>query len=168
MHDQHGIRRYREADIGSMGKEKMIALLYEKMVGCYEQAQRAIAEGDRVTMTDRISHIQRIITELSGALDSSVGGDIALNLAALYDYVFLENLQVLADSDPRHLQNCQRVLCPLLEAWRQLPPGTAARAARDQAAGAGGPDPAPDASDVLDAPDRPANPEAPIVLVDNS
>ena len=168
MHDQHGIRRYREADIGSMGKEKMIALLYEKMVGCYEQAQRAIAAGDRVTMTDRISHIQRIITELSAALDSNVGGDIALNLAALYDYVFLENLQVLADSDPRHLQNCQRVLCPLLEAWRQLPPGTAARAARDHAAGTSGPDPAPNASDARDGPERPSDHEAPIVLVDSS
>ena len=121
MHDQDGIRRYREADIGSVGKEKLIALLYEKMVGCYRQAERAIAAGDRVTMTDRVSRVQRIITELSGALDVTVGGDIARDLAALYDYVFLENLQVLADSDPLHLQNCQRVLCPLLEAWRQVP-----------------------------------------------
>ena len=121
MHDQDGIRRYREADIGSVGKEKLIALLYEKMVGCYRQAERAIAAGDRVTMTDRVSRVQRIITELSGALDVTVGGDIARDLAALYDYVFLENIQVLADSDPLHLQNCQRVLCPLLEAWRQVP-----------------------------------------------
>ncbi len=151
MHDQDGIRRYREADIGSMGKEKLIALLYEKMVDCYRQAEQAIAAGDRVTMTDRVSHVQRIITELSSALDITVGGDIALNLAALYDYVFLENLAVLADSDPRHLQNCQRVLCPLLEAWRQVPTGTAARTVRDQATGAGDPgEPSPQAVDTAE------------------
>ena len=169
MHDQHGIRRYREADIGSMGKEKMIALLYEKMIGCYRQAERAIAAGDRVLMADRIGHIQRIITELNGALDDAVGGDIARNLAALYDYIFLENLQVLTDSDPGHLQNCQRVLCPLLEAWRQIPPGTGTRAAREHAANAPGPNPAnsdPDRPNDRDAPTEagePAGEESPLL-----
>ena len=159
MHDQHGIRRYREADFGSMGKEKLIALLYEKMVDCYRQAEQAIAAGDRVTMTDRVSHVQRIITELSSALDVTGGGDIALNLAALYDYVFLENLAVLADSDPRHLQNCQRVLCPLLEAWRQVPTGTAARAVRDQATDASGPgEPTPQAVDTTEGEESPPIP----------
>lgn len=131
MHDQHSIDRYREADVASMGKEKLIALLYDKMITCYEQAAGALASSDRITMTARIGHVQRIVTELSDALDVTAGGEVARDLAALYDYVFLENLQILADSDPRHLENCQRVLLPLREAWHQLPVATAVAAGDD-------------------------------------
>lgn len=125
-----GIQSYLEADIKSLSQEKLLVLLYEKMARDLLAAHRAMETGDRVTMNERISHSQRIIAELHSALDHSVGGEIPANLEALYDYLFAEHLAALVDQDTRHVDNCLAVIKPLLEAWRQIPPGTAREAAR--------------------------------------
>ena len=44
MYDPRSIRRYQEADVNSMSKEKMIILLYEKMITCFQQAEKALGE----------------------------------------------------------------------------------------------------------------------------
>ncbi len=117
------IQRYIEADIKSISPEKMLVLLYEKMANDLLQARLAIAEHNRIRMADRITHSQQIITELRNALDHDIGGEISRNLEALYDFMFVEHLEILVDQDPKHIDNCLTVLSPLLEAWRQIPPG---------------------------------------------
>ena len=125
-----GIQRYIEADIKSISREKLLVLLYEKMANDLLEARLAIAGGDRIRMADRITHSQQIITELHNALDHAIGGEISRNLESLYDFLFVEHLAILVDQDPRHIDNCLTVLSPLLAAWRQIPPGTADKAAR--------------------------------------
>ncbi|MFO7653921.1 MAG: flagellar export chaperone FliS [Candidatus Krumholzibacteriia bacterium] len=165
MYDPRSIRRYQEADVGSMSREKMITLLYEKMIGCFQQADAALGRDDRITMVQRVNLALRIVTELRNALDHAVGGEISRNLESLYDFVFHQSLQVLVDRDPAHLRNCVRVLSPLLEAWRQIPPGTADRTARETVSRSPGADPAParagDARESVRADDagRPGGPD---------
>ena len=125
-----GIQRYLEVDVQSLSREKLLVLLYEKMANDLLEARLAIAAGDRVAMAGRITHSQQIITELHTALDHSVGGEISLHLASLYDYLFAEHLSLLVDQDPRHVDNCLVVIAPLLDAWRSIPPGTAEEADR--------------------------------------
>ncbi len=90
-----GVQKYLEADIQSVSREKLLVLLYEKMVSDLLEARRALLADDKIRMADRITHSQQIITELRSALDHSVGGEISQNLK------------------------------PLLTAWRQIPEGTA-------------------------------------------
>lgn len=135
MYNNIGLQRYKEADVNSMTKEKMIILLYEKMESDLEQAKSALGSGDIVLFSQRVNHSQRIVAELRGALDHEIGGDISRNLEALYDYLFHEHLQVIIDRDAAHLENCIRVLEPLLDAWRRIPTGTAQRAAQEHARG---------------------------------
>lgn len=142
MYGNNGIQQYQQTDISSMSKEKMIVLLYEKIVTDLEFARRAIENGNRLEMTQKINHSQRIISELRAALDHSIGGDISLNLEALYDFLFHEHLEILLDQDPKRIDNCLEVLSPLLEAWRQIPIGTGDRAEKDQTRSGAGPEPA--------------------------
>lgn len=137
MYGNQGIRAYRETDITSMGEEKMVVLLYEKMLEHFQVAEEAATARRRVEMTQRLNLAQRIVIELRNALDHAVGGDIARNLTALYDFVFQEILAMILDQEPRHAQSCRRVLEPLLIAWRQIPPGTADRMRRPQVAPVG-------------------------------
>ena len=90
----------------------------------------AAATSDRPEMARRLGLAQRIVTELRGALDHALGGEIAGNLAAIYDYVFHEILSMQVDQDSVHAANCRQVLLPLLEAWNAIPPGTADRELR--------------------------------------
>lgn len=163
MYGNQGVRRYRETDLGTMTREKMVVLLYEKMVSDLEDAVRALERNDRAAFTQRVNHSQRIVTELRGALDHAAGGDIARNLEAIYDFLFREHLSLLVDREPRRARACIEVLRPLLEAWRQVPNGTGEAAARDRARGGTGPEPAPartggDGNQA--AAPRPAAPEA--------
>lgn len=119
-----GVQRYLEADINSITMEKMIVLLYERMIRDLKDAQTAVTAGDRPGMIHHVNHAQLIITELNNALDHTAGGDLAANLEALYEFLFRENLQFLVDQDPVHAENCIRILGPLLEAWSVIPSGT--------------------------------------------
>lgn len=135
MYNCNGVQRYQQADILSMTKERMIILLYEKTESDLEAAKNALSRGDLPTMTRRVNHAQRIVCELRAALDHSVGGEISANLDSLYDYMFHELLQVIIDRNPAHMDNCLRVMTPLLESWRKVPPGTCDKAARDHSRG---------------------------------
>ncbi len=142
MYNNHGVQRYREADINSMSKEKMIVLLYEKMQSDLKCAQSALSKGDRVEMTKKINHSQRIVSELRSALDHSIGGEVSRNLDNLYDFMFHQHLEVLVDLKEVHIVNCLRVIEPLVQAWRQIPPGTAEKTTRETINNASGPKPA--------------------------
>lgn len=128
MHYDRNIQTYRQTDLQTMSKEKLIVLLYQRMIEHFEVAE-ATAAGDRAEMTRRLNLAQRIVTELNGALDHSVGGAIAANLASIYDFVFREILEMQLDRDPAHAVNCRETLQPLLDAWSKVPPGTADREA---------------------------------------
>lgn len=135
MYNNIGLQRYKEADVNSMTKEKMIILLYEKMESDLTIARGALAKQDIVLFAQRVNHSQRIVCELRGALDHEIGGEISRNLEALYDYLFHEHLQAIIERDDSHIENCLKVLEPLLDAWRKIPTGTAQRAAQDHARG---------------------------------
>lgn len=130
MEGQLGVRKYLEADIQSISREKLLVLLYEKMVTDLLEARQAIEADDAIRMADRVTHSQQIIAELRSALDHSLGGEISQNLEALYDFLFTEHLGVLVDRDTVRIDNCLVVLKPLLSAWRQIPEGTADEAGR--------------------------------------
>jgi flagellar protein FliS len=125
MSNSREVQRYLETDIQSISAEKLLVLLYEKMADDLLEARRALTAGNRIRMADRITHSQQIIAELLSALDHGVGGEISQNLESLYDYMFLEHLEVLVDQNVQHIDNCFAVMTPLLTAWRQIPAGTA-------------------------------------------
>jgi flagellar protein FliS len=153
MNDYRGIQAYRRTDLQTIAKEKLIVLLYEKMLEHFDAAAAALPD-DRPEMTRRLNLAQRIVTELQNALDFSVGGEIAENLASLYDFVFREILAMQVDRDPAHARNACEVLEPLLAAWSAIPPGTGDRALRPEA----GTQPAPDGptQSTPPAPEEPA------------
>lgn len=147
MYSNHGVQRYRETDITSMSSEKMIVLLYERVVTDLETARKALAREDRVEFAKQINHSQRIVSELRTALDHSLGGEIAENLESLYNFMFHEQLEILLDRDPVHIDNCLKVIEPLLGAWRQIPTGTGQKAAQELVRGPVGPNSASESAD---------------------
>lgn len=128
MYYGNGTQRYRETDIGTMPPEKIIVMLYERAVRDLEQAIAALAANRRGEVNRLVMHSQTIIAELRGALDHQAGGEVAANLEALYEWLFREHLGLLSDPSARRLEDCIKVLTPLLEAWRALPAGAADRA----------------------------------------
>lgn len=133
MPEATGIRCYQETAVQTIGPEKLIVLLYEGLVRYLNQARAAITVKDMAGKARQINNAQAVVLELRNALDHEVGGTLAGNLEALYNYIFTENMNALIDNDPRHIDNNLRVLQPLLDAWTRIPAGTAERARRERA-----------------------------------
>ncbi len=131
MYNPRGLSQYRETDIKSMPREKLVVLLYERLIRDLEDSISAIEKNDRVAMTNCLNHGNRIISELRVALDHDIGGDIARNLDSLYQYAFTECLEQLVDRNPVHARNSIAVLQPLLASWRKIPIGTVEKAERE-------------------------------------
>ena len=131
MVDALGISRYQEANASSVGPEKMIVMLYEKLLDHLSRGSAAVSANEQHLATDHVNSAQAIVVELRHALDLTIGGDVSINLQSIYDNVFQENLSFIVDRDPEHLAHGKRVLEPLLAAWRQIPPGAAEQARRD-------------------------------------
>jgi flagellar protein FliS len=63
--------------------------------------------------------MQDIIVELSNSLDFEVGGDVAKELASLYDYILYSSTQANIKIEKNHLEGCLRVLNTLYDGWTE-------------------------------------------------
>lgn len=152
MYYGNGTQRYRETDIGTMTPAKIVVMLYERTVRDLEDAREALAQGKRPEVNRLVVHSQAIVAELQRALDHSVGGEVAANLDALYDWLFRQHLTLLASPSAKVIDDCLKVLAPLLEAWRAIPAGT--KAMTGEAGAAAGPVPASRYGDPGGPPER--------------
>lgn len=131
MIEARGISRYQETDASSVGPEKLIVMLYEKLLDHINRAAEDCENGNVRRANNNVNSAQDIVVELRNALDHSFDSDISINLQSLYDFIFQENISFIIDHDAKHLANVHLVLEPLLHAWRQIPPGSAEQARRD-------------------------------------
>ena len=78
-----------ETSMHTMDQHQLVSLLYQGVLSSVAAARGALARGDVATKCSSISKAVRIIEEgLMTALDKDAGGEIALNLEALYDLRF--------------------------------------------------------------------------------
>lgn len=63
--------------------------------------------------------MQDIVVELSNSLDFEVGGEVAKELASLYDYLLYSSTQANIKIDKTHLEGCLKVLNTLYDGWTE-------------------------------------------------
>jgi flagellar secretion chaperone FliS len=124
----NGIRQYMETSLNSIGPERMIVMLYEGVVRRLQSARAAIGKGDVKERAKNLQEAQNIISELSHSLDHEVGGQIAANLSAVYDYMRREMMDAQIKGEVEPIDNVLRVIAPLLQAWRSIKVGAGERA----------------------------------------
>ena len=117
------VRSY--ADIGletqvlGASPERLITLLYLGARAAIGQARIHLQEGRVAERGAAISKAIKIVDEgLKTGLNMEAGGDIAANLARLYDYIVRTLLTANLKADPEQLDIADRLLADLAEAWQ--------------------------------------------------
>ena len=125
-----------DSGVASADPHKLISLLYQGALLAIANAKNSIARGDIAARGKAISHTILIIDSgLSASLNKEVGGDLALNLAALYEYMSHRLLDANLNNDVKALDEVARLLGELKEAWESIrQPAVAASAAMPAAA----------------------------------
>ncbi|MDE5939193.1 MAG: flagellar protein FliS [Lachnospiraceae bacterium] len=104
--------------ITQANKTQLITILYEMALLYVDEAEEALAAGDRTGMKDAVRRIQGCMCELMDSLHMEY--EIAQNLLQLYLYINREVAKAALHSDAESLKHVRPVLDKLLAAYRQI------------------------------------------------
>ena len=112
--------RYLEAKVMSASPVELVRMLYRRALSAVGAARRHLAEGDIRARSREISTAMEIAVELAGSLNREKGGEVALRLAALYDYMGRRLIDANLHQDDRALAEVEGLLATLDEGWAGL------------------------------------------------
>lgn len=106
--------QYRQTAIQTAPQEQLIVMLYDGAIRFLDQARVALEEHKDASVP--IGRAQDIIIELATSLNRSAG-EIADNLARLYDFWLQWLLQAQIKRDPAKIHEVLGMVRELREAW---------------------------------------------------
>ena len=110
--------RYLGDSVATASPQRILVMLYDRLVLDLERAEIALDTGDRTQAAAQIQHAQDIVFELRESLrvDAWEGGP---RLAALYTWMITELVQAGVKRDRNRVSACRQIAEPLRDAWRQ-------------------------------------------------
>ncbi|PUU88636.1 flagellar export chaperone FliS [Halanaerobium sp.] len=103
--------QYKQMQIKTASPGKLLLMLYQGAVKFMKLAKKNIKEGKIEESHKNIIKAQNIILELQSTLNKEQGGQIAVQLESLYDYIYRELIQANLNKNTKHLDN----VIPLVE-----------------------------------------------------
>lgn len=112
-----------ETGVIAASPHKLIVMLFDGAISSIATAQTHINAGNIAGKGQSISKAISIIDDgLRASLDKKVGGEIALSLDALYEYMSKQLLLANLHNDISKLEEVQRLLNDLKGAWLAIDP----------------------------------------------
>jgi len=114
----YGTGQYRQTQLTTVDKGRLIVLLYEGAIKFLREAVEAQKTGDIPAKSNFINRALDIISELSQSLNMNDGGDIAQNLRRIYQFWTDHLLRAKVVRDSRAMEDVIAMMSSLIEAWQ--------------------------------------------------
>lgn len=112
-----------ESGVGTADPHQLILMLYQGALLAIANAKNGMLRKDAGAKGAAISKAIMIIDEgLNACLDKDAGGELAHNLAALYDYMSIRLLTANLKNDMGALDEVSALLADLKNAWESIRP----------------------------------------------
>lgn len=110
-----------ESDIRGADPHRLIVLLFDGAESALRQALIRLEAKDNAGRSESLlKAIDIILTGLSASLNTEEGGDLAVNLRALYDYMVSRLIHANLRKDPAAIREVQGLLGEISGAWREM------------------------------------------------
>ncbi|MBC3870269.1 flagellar export chaperone FliS [Undibacterium oligocarboniphilum] len=124
---QSGVNAYQkigvETGVLAASPHKLIVMLFEGAIVAIVNARQQMENGDIPNKGRSISKAISIIENgLRASLNKQVGGEIAINLDNLYEYMSRQLLLANLNNDENTLADVQKLLADLKDAWETIAP----------------------------------------------
>lgn len=113
-------KEYRKNAVLGASPAQLVVMLYDGALRFIEQGRAGMRAKDLMRQNDSLQRAQKIVAELSATLDRENGGEIATNLAALYDFVLNRLFEANIKDIERPLDEASATLRELRDAWAQI------------------------------------------------
>src|SRR5688572_18466590 len=105
-----GIDRYRITEITTANRETILLMMFGGAIRFLKGAMEASDKNDIAERNRQTTKVQSIVSELRAVLDFNIGGELALELDRLYDFVSSRLISATVENKPEHLKDALRVL----------------------------------------------------------
>jgi flagellar protein FliS len=109
--------QYKSNSVQTLSPQRIVLLLYDAIIKNINFAIKAIDDKDFISSNEKIQKAQDIIMELMMALDKKKGGEIAINLAALYDYWYRKLIEANVKKNTDGLSEVSSMVKDLRNSW---------------------------------------------------
>ena len=110
---------YLKNQIETSSPEQILILLYDGAIKFLNQAKIGIQNKDIELTHNNLTKAQNIISELRNTLDMEIGGDLANNLYALYNYFNRRLVQANIKKEIEPVDEVLEHLRGLRDTWKQ-------------------------------------------------
>ncbi len=121
--DSYAETKY-EASISFADQHTLVAMLFSGLLDSLISVKKALMAEDLMAKSAAVTKAQGILLGLSTTLDFENGGEIASDLAALYDYCLRALVKIQVENDLSRLQEVIRIITTLESAWGSIPEDT--------------------------------------------
>lgn len=127
MYKRSGVQSYQqvglESAVMSASPHQLIVMLFDGAQGALVRARLFMEQGQLSLKGESLSKAINIIDNgLKAGLDMETGGELATNLAALYDYMVQRLLQANLRNDAAAISEVEMLLANIADAWKQISP----------------------------------------------
>lgn len=110
---------YLKNQIETASKEQLLIMFYDGAIRFINRATIAIENNNIEQRSYCINKASAIISELSTTLNHDIGGQIATDLDALYDFMIRELVKANASNSVKPLNPVLTILTDLRETWKE-------------------------------------------------
>ena len=119
MQKKPGVHDYRSMQILSSKPEKLILLLYDGAIRFIQLAVKSIESNEIEPAHKNLVKAQNIMVELMASLNFDKGGELAVNLFRIYEFMHFTLVQANVKKDPKDLNRINEQLKKLRSSWNQ-------------------------------------------------
>lgn len=120
-----GAAAYQQTQVQCGTPVELVVKLYDAAITNMVKARESLVRNDLRGKRDAVSRTLAVISELQSTLDMKKGGQIAVQLDALYSYITGKVLDFNANRNAQSLDEAHRLMSTLRDAWSQVASGSA-------------------------------------------